>query len=334
MMEQTALITGVTGQDGAYLAQLLLERGYRVVGAVRRASTPSIERLERLGIADAVELVAMDLTDQPSIRRTLEQVAPNEIYNLAAQSFVGASFDLPVMTGDVTGLGVARLIEAVVEACPDARVYQASTSEMFGNAPIAPQDERTPFTPRSPYAVAKLYAHWTCVNAREANGLHVSSGILFNHESPLRGEEFVTRKVTRAAARIKHGLQHELRIGNLDARRDWGHAREYVDAMHRMLQQETPDDYVIATGESHSVGELVEHAFAAVDLDWREHVVVDTELMRPLEVNTLIGDASKARATLGWEPRTTFTELVELMVAADLDLAERERRLGDVVTLP
>jgi GDPmannose 4,6-dehydratase len=328
-MTRTALITGITGQDGAYLAELLLERGYRVVGGVRRASTPALERLERLGIEREVELEPLDLTDQPSIRRALQRTRPDEVYNLAAQSFVAASFQLPVMTGDVTGLGAARLIESVVETCPEARVYQASTSEMYGNAPIAPQDEHTPFAPRSPYAVAKLFAHWTCVNAREAHGLHVSSGILFNHESPLRGTEFVTRKVTRAAARIRCGLQRELRVGNLDARRDWGYAREYVDAMHRMLQQPEPGDYVVATGASHSVGELVQLAFEAVDLDWREHVTVDPALLRPLDVHTLVGDSSKAREQLGWQPRTTFAELVQLMVAADLDLADRELRLGE-----
>ena len=333
VMTQTALITGITGQDGAYLAELLLERGYRVVGGVRRTSGNGLERLERLGIDGDVEFVPLDLSDQASIRRALELVRPDEIYNLAAQSFVGVSFDLPVMTGDVTGLGVARMLEAVRECAPGARLYQASSSEMFGGARGgALLNEQSAFAPRSPYAVAKLYAHWMCVTARESQGLHVCSGILFNHESPLRGEEFVTRKVTRAAARIKLGMQTELVVGNLDAQRDWGYAREYVDAMHRMLQHDAPGDWVVATGRAHSVRELIEQAFAAVDLDWRDHVRTDAALLRPLDVDTLVGDAARARDELGWAPSTTFAQLVQLMVEADIELAERELHADGVLS--
>jgi GDPmannose 4,6-dehydratase len=328
-MTRTAFITGITGQDGAYLAELLLERGYRVVGGVRRTSGAGLGRLEQLGIVDDVELVPLELGDQASIRRALGRARPDEVYNLAAQSFVAVSFDLPVATGDITGLGAVRVLEAVRECAPDARLYQASTSEMYGGGDgTVALTETSPFSPRSPYAVAKLYAHHMCANAREGHGMHVSSGILFNHESPLRGAEFVTRKVTRAAARIKLGMQRELRVGNLAARRDWGYAREYVDAMHRMLQQDEPGDYVVATGVSYSVRDLVERAFAAVDLDWNDHVIVDEQLLRPLDVDTLVGDATKAREQLGWQPRTNFAELVELMVAADVELAERELR-GD-----
>ena len=323
----TALITGITGQDGAYLAQLLLEKGYRVVGAFRRASTVATSRLDSLGITHEIEMVPFDLTDHGNMRRVIYSVAPDEIYNLAAQSCVGVSFEQPVTTGDITGVGVVRLLEAIREANPKTRFYQASTSEMFGKAP-APQSEATPFYPRSPYAVSKLYAHWSTVNYRESYGMHASSGILFNHESELRGAEFVTRKITLAAARRKHGIQKDLKLGNLDARRDWGYAKEYVEAMHLMLQQPEPDDYVIATGETHSVEEFVTAAFEAADLDWEQHVVIDPAFLRPAEVDLLLGDITKARTKLGWEPKTAFKDLVALMVEADLKRAAFEARHG------
>ncbi len=300
-MAETALITGITGQDGAYLAQLLLEKGYRVVGAFRRASTVNTSRLDALGITGEVELAPFDLTDHGSMRRVVEASSPAEVYNLAAQSFVGVSFEQPVTTGEITGVGAVRLLEAILEVNPKIRFYQASTSEMFGKAQAVPQSETTPFYPRSPYAAAKLYAHWSTVNYREAYGMHASSGILFNHESPLRSVEFVTRKITLGAARIKYGLQGELKLGNLDAKRDWGYAREFVEAMHLMLRQPGPDDYVIATGETHSVKEFVEAAFEAAGLDWERYVVTDPAFIRPAEVNLLLGDASKAREQLGWE---------------------------------
>jgi GDPmannose 4,6-dehydratase len=324
----TALITGITGQDGAYLAQLLLGKGYRVVGAFRRASTVNTARLDALGITDSVELVPFDLTDHGNMRRVIETVGPDEVYNLAAQSFVAVSFEQPVTTGEITGVGVVRLLEAIREVNPELRFYQASTSEMFGKAQAVPQDEATPFHPRSPYAASKLYAHWTTVNYREAYGMHASSGILFNHESSLRGAEFVTRKISLGATRIKHGLQRELKLGNLEAKRDWGYAKEYVEAMWLMLQQPEPDDYVIATGETHSVGEFVEAAFEAVGLNWERHVVTDPAFLRPAEVDLLLGDPSKAREKLGWSPKTTFKELVSLMVEADLRRAAFEARHG------
>src|SRR5215211_4893694 len=270
-MSKHALVTGITGQDGAYLAQLLLEKGYRVFGAFRRAGTVATSRLDALGITDEVELVPFDLTDHGNMRRVIDATEPDEIYNLAAQSFVGVSFEQPVTTGEITGVGVVRLLEAIREVNPGIRFYQASTSEMFGNAP-APQNEKTPFYPRSPYAASKLYAHWSTVNYREAYGIHASSGILFNHESPLRGAEFVTRKITLGAACIENCLQSELKLGNLDARRDWGYAKEYVEAMWLMLQQPEPDDYVIATGETHSVKEFVKATFEAVGLNWEDYV--------------------------------------------------------------
>lgn len=290
-------------------------------------------RLEYLGIEKQVELVPFDLIDHGNMRRVLERYQPDEIYNLAAQSFVGVSFDQPAATGEITGVGVVHLLEAVREALPDARFYQASTSEMFGKVQAVPQAEDTPFWPRSPYACAKLYAHWSTINYRESFGLHASSGILFNHESPLRGVEFVTRKVTLAAARIKHGLQTELRMGNLDAKRDWGYAKEYVAAMHLMLQQDEPDDFVIATGQTQTVEALVEAAFTACDLEWRDHVVVDPEFIRPAEVDLLLGDPSKAKDRLGWTAQTDFRGLVELMVEADLKRAEFESRTGHLVEL-
>src|SRR5918997_6561409 len=316
-MTKHALVTGITGQDGAYLAQLLLEKGYRVFGAFRRAGTVATSRLDALGITDEVELVPFDLTDHGNMRRVIDVTEPDEICNLAAQSFVEVSFEQPVTTGEITGVGVVRLLEAIREVNRGIRFYQASTSEMFGNAP-APQNEKTPFYPRSPYAASKLYAHWSTVNYREAYGIHASSGILFNHESPLRGAEFVTRKITLAAARIKYGLQDQLRLGNLDARRDWGYAKEYVEAMHLMLQQPDPEDYVVATGETHSVQEFVEAAFEAADLDWEQHVLTDPAFLRPAEVDLLLGDTTKARERLEWSPKTSFKGLVALMVEADL----------------
>ncbi len=317
-MAKTALITGITGQDGAYLAELLLHKGYTVVGAERRASTRNRMRLDELGITEQITFADFDLADQGNMMRVLDKHRPDEVYNLAAQSFVALSFEQPLMTGDVTGLGVARLLEALRSTNPEVRFYQASTSEMFGKVQAVPQTEETPFYPRSPYGVAKLYGHWLTVNYRESYGMYACSGILFNHESPLRGPEFVTRKITLGVARIKKGLQKELRLGNLDAKRDWGFAKEYVEGMHLMLQQDAPDDFVLATGETHTVEEFVEAAFSAAGLQWRDHVVIDPAFVRPAEVDLLLGSPAKAKAKLGWEPRTTFRELVALMVEADL----------------
>jgi GDPmannose 4,6-dehydratase len=312
----TALITGITGQDGSYLAELLLEKGYRVVGVVRRSSTTPYERIAHL--VDRIELVSADLLDQHSLVDAVAASNPDEVYNLAAQSFVQTSWTQPVLTGEFTGLGVTRMLEAVRKAAPRARFYQASSSEMFGKVVESPQRETTPFYPRSPYGVAKVYGHWITVNYRESYGMYAVSGILFNHESPRRGLEFVTRKVTDAAARIKLGLAREVRLGNLDARRDWGFAGDYVEAMWRMLQQDAPEDYVIGTGQTWSVRELCEIAFGAVGLDYREHVVQDERFFRPAEVDLLVADASKARSKLGWTPRVSFRELIEMMVEADL----------------
>jgi GDPmannose 4,6-dehydratase len=320
MNQRRALITGVTGQDGSYLAELLLERGYEVFGLVRRSSSANLARIQHL--LPRLHLVQGDLLDQASLMRALGESRPQEIYNLAAQSFVPTSFDEPVHTAEITGIGVTRLLEALRHVAPQARFYQASTSEMFGHAAETPQRETTPFHPRSPYGVAKVYAHWITVNFRESYGLFATSGILFNHESPRRGTEFVTRKITRAAARIALGLERELVLGNLDARRDWGFAGDYVEAMWRMLQQEQPGDYVIATGVMHSVREVCELAFAEAGLDWQEHVRVDGAFQRPAEVHLLCGDASKARAELGWRPRVGFEELIRTMLRADLE-AER-----------
>ena len=313
----TALITGITGQDGSYLAELLLEKGYRVVGVVRRSSTSYFERIGHL--LDRVELVSADLLDQHSLTDAVAGARPDEIYNLAAQSFVQTSWTQPVLTGEFTALGVTRMLEAMKKAAPKARFYQASSSEQFGKVVETPQRETTPFYPRSPYGVAKVYGHWITVNYRESFGLYAVSGILFNHESPRRGLEFVTRKVTDGVARIKLGIQRELRLGNLDARRDWGFAGDYVDAMWRMLQRDEPDDYVVGTGVTSSVRDLCEIAFSAVGLDYREHVVQDPKFFRPAEVDLLVADPSKARRELGWEPRVTFRELVEMMVEADLE---------------
>jgi len=312
-----ALITGVTGQDGSYLAELLLAKGYEVVGVVRRTSHHSYERIEHL--LDRIEVVAADLLDQHSLTVVLQDSRPDEVYNLAAQSYVPTSWTQPVLTGEFTALGVTRILEAIRLVHPTARFYQASSSEMFGKVTQTPQREDTSFYPRSPYGVAKVYGHWITVNYRESYGLYAVSGILFNHESPRRGIEFVTRKVTDAVARIKLGLAQELRLGNLEARRDWGFAGDYVDAMWRMLQQDQPQDYVIGSGETHSVRELVELAFAHVGLDYRKHVVSDPKFYRPAEVDLLLADPSKARRELGWTPKVGFAELVAMMVDADLE---------------
>jgi GDPmannose 4,6-dehydratase len=328
-----ALITGITGQDGSYLAELLLEKGYQVHGIIRRSSSFNTTRIDHI-YQDPHDpdcrlfLHYGDLNDGSSLNLLLKKIRPDEIYNLGAQSHVRVSFDVPEYTGEVTGLGACRLLEAIRElGLKETRVYQASSSEMFGASP-PPQNERTPFYPRSPYGCAKVYAYWIGVNYREGYGLHVSNGILFNHESERRGETFVTRKVTRAVARIKLGLQRKLYLGNLEAKRDWGYAKDYVEAMWLMLQQPRGDDYVVATGEAHSVRELCEAAFGHVGLDYREFVDIDPRYYRPAEVDHLLGDPSKARAVLGWKPRTTFKELVKLMMDSDLTLAERERRAG------
>jgi GDPmannose 4,6-dehydratase len=310
------LITGITGQDGSYLADLLLEKGYRVVGMVRRSSTENFERIEHL--RGQVEILQADLLDQLSLINLLRQVRPREVYNLAAQSFVPTSWEQPVLTGEFTALGVTRMLDAVRLVDREIRFYQASSSEMFGKAQEFPQTERTPFYPRSPYGVAKVYGHWITVNYRESYGIFACSGILFNHTSPRRGKEFVTRKVTDCVARIQAGVAQQLLLGNLDARRDWGYAGEYVEAMWQMLQQPAADDYVIATGETHSVQELCEIAFARAGLRWQDHVSVDSTLVRPAEVDRLQGDATKAKRVLGWQPRVTFRQLIEMMVDADL----------------
>jgi GDPmannose 4,6-dehydratase len=321
---KTALITGINGQDGSYLAEHLLEEGYKVYGLVRRASARSFQRLSHL--LERIELVAGDLLDQTSLITALREVEPAEVYNLAAQSFVPASFSQPVLTGEFNGLGVTRLLDAIRMVNPHIRFYQASSSEMFGNVDTSPQDELTKFQPRSPYGVAKLYGHWITVNFRESYGMYAASGILFNHESPRRGAEFVTRKVTLGAARIAAGAQKELRLGNLDARRDWGFTGDYVRAMRLMLQQETPQDYVIGTGETHSVREFVELAFELLGLDWKDHVVVDPALSRPADVDQLFANPARARAELGWTPTVSFRELVKMMVDSDVELVRRDAR--------
>lgn len=315
-----ALITGITGQDGSYLAEFLLEKGYDVHGVIRRSSSVNMERIAHL--QDLVHLVSADLLDQNSLINALEDAQPSEVYNLAAQSFVPASWSQPVLTGECTALGVTRVLEAIRTVNPRIRFFQASSSEMFGKVETSPQNEKTPFYPRSPYGVAKVYGHYITVNYRESYGLFACSGILFNHESPRRGLEFVTRKITNGVARIKLGLARELRLGNLDARRDWGYSGDYVRAMWLMLQQERPDDYVVATGETHSVREFVEAAFAHVGLDYRDFVRVDPAFMRPAEVDLLQGDAAKAREKLGWAPSASFDNLVQMMVAEDLRLQE------------
>ncbi len=315
---KSALITGITGQDGSYLAELLLNKGYRVSGLIRRTSVPNLENIGHL-VSD-ITLLSGDLADLPSLVKAVGSSAADEVYNLAAQSFVSASWQQPVLTGEVTALGVTNLLEAVRLVKPDARFYQASTSEMFGKAVETPQRESTPFYPRSPYGVAKLYGHWITVNYRESFDMYACCGILFNHESPRRGLEFVTRKITDGVARIKLGLAGELRLGNLEARRDWGYAGDYVRAMWLMLQQEKPDDFVIASGENHSVRDFAAAAFACVDLNYEDYVIVDPQFFRPAEVEVLLGDAGKAGEKLGWRPETSFNELVGMMVEADLKL--------------
>jgi len=321
-MPRKVLITGITGQDGSYLAEFLLQKNYRVYGLVRRSSTINFERIAHL--QDQIELIPGDLLDQSSLIAAIQKTEPDEVYNLAAQSFVPTSWSQPVLTGEFTALGVTRLLEAIRVVNPRIRFYQASSSEMFGMVEQSPQNESTRFYPRSPYGVAKLYGHWITVNARESYGLFTCSGILFNHESPRRGIEFVTRRVTYNVARIKLGLQEKVKMGNLDAERDWGFAGDYVQAMWLMLQQETPEDFVVATGQTHSVRRLLEVAFAHVGLDYRNHVEIDSELLRPAEVHHLRGDYAKARGKLRWEPHVSFEKLIEMMVESDLALLERD----------
>ena len=323
-MTRRALITGITGQDGSYLAEMLLDKGYDVVGMVRRTSTVTFERIDHL--MDRIQLHSGDLLDPLSLIKALRAHEPDEVYNLAAQSFVPASFEQPVLTGETTALGVTRLLDAIRVVAPTIRFYQASSSEMFGKVREVPQTEDTPFHPRSPYGVAKVYGHWITVNYRESYGLHASSGILFNHESPRRGLEFLPRKISHGVAQIAHGQATELRLGNLDAKRDWGYAGDYVDAMWRMLQLDEPEDFVICTGETRSVREFCEKAFARVGLDADDHVVVDERFYRPAEVDLLVGDRSRAEAVLGWRPTVDFTGLVEMMVDADMALVERRLR--------
>ena len=325
--EKTAFLTGITGQDGAYLAKFLLEKGYHVAGLVRRSSTAEINdvRLRWLGIHGDVELIDGDLTDLSGLIRTIKEVKPSEVYNLGAQSFVKSSWQQPLLTGNVTGLAVANVLEAVRIEMPDARFYQASSSEMFGKIQETKQNEDTPFYPRSPYAVAKLYGHWITVNYRESFGLHASSGILFNHESPLRGIEFVTRKVTDGVARVKLGLETELRLGNIDAKRDWGHSKDYVEAMWLMLQQDEPDDYVVATGVTTTVRDMCKIAFDYIDKDMDEYIIIDPELFRPAEVDVLLGDPAKAEQKLGWKPRISLDEMIREMVDADLKRLSKTR---------
>ena len=320
-MTKSALITGITGQDGSYLAELLLDKGYEVFGLVRRAATPSTERIAH--ILDRITLVVGEMTDQTSLLDAMQVSQADEVYNLAAQSFVGDSWTVPISTGDVDGLGVTRMLEAIRRVKPEARFYQAATSEMYGKVHEVPQSETTPFHPRSPYGVGKVYGYYITLNYRESYGLHASNGILFNHESPRRGLEFVTRKITDHVARIKLGQIEQLRLGNLDSKRDWGFAGDYVEMMWRMLQQDTPGDYVAATGETHTVREFCEIAFSRVGLDWEQYVVVDPKFVRPAEVELLLGDPSKAKEKLGWEPQVTFQGLVEMMVDADMERLSR-----------
>ena len=333
-MKKKALITGITGQDGSYLAEFLLEKGYEVHGIIRRASSFNTSRIDHIYTDPHYDDAKLflhygDLSDSVALVKLLFQLKPDEIYNLGAQSHVRVSFDIPESTGDIVGQGALRILEAIQEAglIEKVRYYQASSSEMFGKVQEVPQSETTPFWPRSPYACAKVYAHWLTVNYRESYGLHANSGILFNHESPRRGETFVTRKITRAATRIKMGLQDKLYLGNLEAKRDWGYAKEYAEVMWRMLQQDEPDDYVVATGETHSVREFCEAAFCCLDLNWEDHVEYDKRYERPAEVELLIGDASKAKRQLGWEPQVRFTDLVKIMVESDLALAEKEKKI-------
>ena len=328
MSQKTALITGITGQDGSYLAELLLEKGYTVVGMVRRTSTINLDRVDH--IQNELHIVQGDLIDLLSLADIIREYEPSEIYNLGAQSFVPTSWQQPILTGEVTGLGVTRMLDAIRLVNPDIRYYQASSSEMFGKVREVPQSEDTPFYPRSPYGVAKVYGHWITVNYRESYNMYAVSGILFNHESPRRGLEFVTRKISHGVARIKLGLDKALRLGNLDAKRDWGFAGDYVEAMWLMLQQESPDDYVIATGETHTVREFCEIAFRHVGLDYNDHVVIDPAFYRPAEVDLLIGDPAKAQAKLGWERTVSFPELVTMMVDSDLEQLRQGQRFPDL----
>jgi GDPmannose 4,6-dehydratase len=322
MAKKRAVITGITGQDGSYLAEFLLEKDYEVFGLIRRSSTVNFERISHL--QDKLELISGDLLDQKSLVTALQTAKPHEVYNLGAQSFVPASWEQPMLTGEITGLGVTRMLEAIRTTDEEIRFYQASTSELFGKAQETPQSETTPFYPRSPYGVSKLYAHWITINYRESFDMFACAGILFNHESPRRGLEFVTRKITHAVARIKHGIDEELRLGNLDARRDWGFAGDFVQAMWLMLQQDKPDDFVIATGETRTIGEFCQVAFDRAGLDWENYVVIDERFFRPAEVNILLGDAAKASETLGWKPETSFEKMVQLMVDHDLEMVAKQ----------
>ena len=322
MAKKRAVITGITGQDGSYLAEFLLEKDYEVFGLIRRSSTVNFERISHL--QDKVELISGDLLDQKSLVTALQTSKPHEVYNLGAQSFVPASWEQPMLTGEITGLGVTRMLEAIRTTDEKIRFYQASTSELFGKAQETPQSETTPFYPRSPYGVSKLYAHWITINYRESFDMFACAGILFNHESPRRGLEFVTRKITHAVARIKHGKDEELRLGNLDARRDWGFAGDFVQAMWLMLQQDKPDDFVIATGETRTIREFCQVAFDRAGLDWEKYVVIDERFFRPAEVNILLGDAAKASKTLGWKPETSFEKMVQLMVDHDLQMVAKQ----------
>jgi GDPmannose 4,6-dehydratase len=324
MSTKKALITGITGQDGSYMADFLLSQGYQVVGMIRRSSTLNFERIEH--IQGKIELAAGDLMDQVSLINVIDSHRPDEVYNLAAQSFVPTSWNQPVMTGEVTGLGVTRLLDAVRLVDPSIRVYQASSSEMFGKVREIPQDEETPFHPRSPYGVAKVYGHWITVNYRESYDLFACSGICFNHESPRRGHEFVTRKIARSAAMIKLGLAHEVGLGNIDAKRDWGYAPDYVRAMWLMLQQDSPEDFILATGRTHTVGRFAEAAFDVLDLNWQDYVIEDPQLRRPADVDLLIGNPAKAKRELGWEAQTSFEELVRIMVEAEIEALKTETR--------
>ena len=322
MAKKRAVITGITGQDGSYLAEFLLEKDYEVFGLIRRSSTVNFERISHL--QDKLELISGDLLDQKSLVTALQTAKPHEVYNLGAQSFVPASWEQPMLTGEITGLGVTRMLEAIRTTDEEIRFYQASTSELFGKAQETPQSETTPFYPRSPYGVSKLYAHWITINYRESFDMFACAGILFNHESPRRGFEFVTRKITHAVARIKHGIDEELRLGNLDARRDWGFAGDFVQAMWLMLQQDKPDDFVIATGETRTIREFCQVAFDRAGLDWEKYVVIDERFFRPAEVNILLGDAAKASETLGWKPETSFEKMVQLMVDHDLEMVAKQ----------
>ena len=322
MAKKRAVITGITGQDGSYLAEFLLEKDYEIFGLIRRSSTVNFERISHL--QDKVELISGDLLDQKSLVTALQTSKPHEVYNLGAQSFVPASWEQPMLTGEITGLGVTRMLEAIRTTDEKIRFYQASTSELFGKTQETPQSETTPFYPRSPYGVSKLYAHWITINYRESFDMFACTGILFNHESPRRGLEFVTRKITHAVARIKHGMDEELRLGNLDARRDWGFAGDFVQAMWLMLQQDKPDDYVIATGATRTIREFCQVAFDRAGLDWEKYVVIDERFFRPAEVNILLGDAAKASETLGWKPETSFEKMVQLMVDHDLQMVAKQ----------